>query len=168
MEEQFFQKALSKFAVEFAAGNAIRALADKGLTAEEIHEKLSYPVPRKTIGEMIWAHYLDTCVICIEHPGMAGEKVITSYERVQDAYGKTSFRQIKTTIPITGEYVPCDFGKQLYQNREKLMEQLQGLDPKDRDYVLGLPWPLQTVYHKKDARMERILHKLNEGSYKRG
>ena len=41
MEEQFFQKALSKFAVEFAAGNAIRALADKGLTAEEIHEKLS-------------------------------------------------------------------------------------------------------------------------------
>ena len=111
MEEQFFQKALSKFAIEFAAGNAIRALADKGLTAEEIYGKLSYPVPRKTIGEMIWAHYLDIGVICLEDPGMTGEKVVTSYERVQDAYGKISFKQLKKTIPVTGEYVRCDFGK---------------------------------------------------------
>lgn len=167
MAEQFFQKALSRFATEFAAGNAIRALADKGLTVSEIHEKLTYPVPQKTIGEMVWAHYLDMCVIFLEDPGTTGEKVVASYEQVQDAYGKISFRQIKHTIPLTGEYVPCDFGKQLYQNRKKFMEQLQTLDSKDKDYVLGLPWPLQTVYHKKDARMERILHKLNEGSYKR-
>ena len=32
--EGYFQKALSQFTVEFAAGNAIRALADKGDTVE--------------------------------------------------------------------------------------------------------------------------------------
>ena len=167
MAEQFFQKALSRFAIEFAAGNAIRALADKGLTVSEIHDELTYPVPQKTIGEMVWAHYLDTCVIFLEDPGTTGEKVVASYEQVQDAYGKISFRQIKHTIPLTGEYVPCDFGKQLYQNRKKFMAQLQTLDPKDRDYVLGLPWPLRIVYHKKDARLARIMQRLNEGSYKR-
>ena len=164
MAEQYFQKALSRFAVEFAAGNAIRALADKGLTVSEIHDMLAYPVPQKTISEMVWAHYLDTCVIFLEDPGSTGEKVVASYEKVQDAYGKISFRQIKKTIPVTGEYIRCDFGKRLYQDREGFISRLQALDAKDRDYVLGLPWPLQTVYHKKDARMERILQGLNEAS----
>jgi hypothetical protein len=27
---------------------------------------------------------------------------------------------------------------------------------KDRDYILGLPWPLQTVWHVADERMIRI------------
>ncbi|MBR3470062.1 MAG: hypothetical protein IKH28_10275 [Lachnospiraceae bacterium] len=164
MAEQFFQKALSRFAIEFAAGNAIRALADKGLTVSEIHDELTYPVPQKTIGEMVWAHYLDTCVIFLEDPGTTGEKVVASYEQVQDAYGKISFRQIKKTIPVTGEYVPCDFGKWLYRDREGFLSRIQVLDFGDRDYILGLPWPLQTVYHKRDARMARIMQGLKGAS----
>ena len=162
MEEgQYFHKALSKFTLEFAAGDAIRILADKGLTVEEIYERLSFPVPRKTIGELVWNHYLDVAVICLSNPSLQDEKVVTTYEKVQGAYGRISFRQIRRIEHVTGEYVPCDFGKRLYADREQFLKSLQCLSQRDRDYVLGLPWPLGIVYHKKDERMARIQSALS-------
>ena len=161
--EGYFQKALSQFTVEFAAGNAIRALADKGDTVEEIHEKLTFPLPKKAIGELTWAHFLDNGTICLSDPKEQPDKIRTSYEKVQNAYGKVSFRQVRKTVTLEGEYVACDFGKRLYQDREAFLRELQRVDAKDRDYLLGLPWPLQTVWHVKDARMERILSALGLG-----
>ena len=155
--DESFQKALSRFTIEFAAGDAIRALADKGSTVEEIHERLSFPIAREKIGELVWARYLDQGTICLQDPSQQEEKVVTSYEKVQDAYGKVSFRQVRRSVQLTGEYVPCDFGKRRYQNREDFNRLLENLDAKDREYVLGLPWPLETVWHKKDARMKRIM-----------
>ena len=157
MEEGYFQKALSRFTVEFAAGNAIRALADKGCTVEEIHERLAFPVSKKAIGELVWAHLLDNGTICLYDPKEQPEKIITTYEKVQNAYGKVSFRQVRRTVALEGEYVTCDFGKRLYQNREAFLRELQALDEKDREYVLGLPWPLETVWHIKNERMGRII-----------
>ena len=159
--DEWFQKALSRFTVEFAAGDAIRALADKGCTVEEIHERLSFPIAREKIGELVWAYYLDQGTICLQDPGQLEEKVVTSYEKVQDAYGKISFRQVRKSIRISGEYVPCDFGKRRYQNCESYDKWLEGLEAKDREYVNGLPWPLETVWHKKDARMARIMQSNN-------
>ena len=90
--------------VEFAAGNAIRALADKGCTVEEIHKRLSFPMSKKAIGELAWAHFLDNGTICLYDPSERPEKVLTSYEKVQNKYGKVSFRQIRKTIVLEGEY----------------------------------------------------------------
>lgn len=152
----YFQKTLSHFTVEFAAGNAIRALADKGCTVEEIYERLSFPVSKKAIGELTWAHFLDNGTICLYDPEEQPEKVLTSYEKVQNKYGKVSFCQVRKTVVLKGEYVPCDFGKRLYQDREAFLEKLQKLEAKDREYVLGLPWPLEKVWHVKNERMGRI------------
>ena len=160
-QEQYFQKTLSKFMVEFAAGDAIRALADKGYTVEEIHGRLSYPVTRSAIGELVWGHYLDQGTILKFDPKEQAELTVTSYEKVQDRFGKVTFQQIRKTVPVTGEYVPCDFGKRMYQDREGFLSALQALEPRDRDYVLGLPWPLETVWHKKDERMMRIRKRLS-------
>ena len=162
MEEGYFQKALSRFTVEFAAGNAIRALADKGFSVEEIHERLAFPVPKKAIGELTWAHFLDNGTICLSDPKQQPDKVRTSYEKVQNAYGKVSFRQVKKTVTLEGEYVACDFGKRLYQKREQFLKELQVLNAKDREYVLELPWPLETVWHVKNERMKRILKGLQK------
>ena len=158
--EGYFQKALSQFTVEFAAGNAIRALADKGCTVAEIHERLSFPVPKKAIGELVWAHFLDDGTVCLNNPKEQSEKIKTSYEKVQNKYGKVSFRQVKKTITLEGDYIACDFGKRLYQDREAFLKGLEVLDAKDRDYVLGLPWPLETVWHINNERMERIASAL--------
>ena len=59
------------------------------------------------------------------------------------------------------EYVPCCFGE---ESSEKLKERFRkaGVDEKDADYVLGLPWEQGTIYHKKTERICRILRKLSE------
>jgi len=162
MSEKYFEKALADFTLDFAAGGAIRVMADKGYTVRQIKEKLDFPMPIDKVRELVWKHYLDTGVILSEEPKKktaAGKRV--KYEKVQDNYGRTSFKQVVTEENISQnntlcEYVSCDFGKQIYQNRKAFEENLNLLADDDRDYILGLPWPLQTVWHIRNERMERI------------
>lgn len=157
MEEgQFFQKALAEFTTEFAVGNEIRALADKGLSVEEIHDRLSFPVSRERIGGIVWEYDLKKGIILLEDPTTQSEREQITYEKVQNAYGKVSFRQMRRSVQADGEYLACDFGKMAYQDRKEYLDRLSRLNPKDRAYIEGLPWPLQTVYHRKDDRMKRI------------
>ena len=44
----------------------------------------------------------------------------------------------------------------MYQDRNAFEESLKALSDDDRDYILGLPWPLQTVWHVRNERMARI------------
>jgi hypothetical protein len=58
--------------------------------------------------------------------------------------------------PAPLKYIPVDFGIRIYQNRAAFEESLADLEPRDRDYILSLPWPLKTVWHIADERMSRI------------
>ena len=157
MENSYFQKALSNFTTDFAVGGTIRALADKGLNVNEIYDRLDYPVSRETVGKLVWAHFLDNGTICINDPSKQTSKQSVSYEKIQDEYGRISYKQIKRSIELSGVYLPCDFGKQMYKNREAFIKKLEVLDKHDRDYILGLPWPLETVWHRDDERIRRII-----------
>ena len=178
MSEKYFQNALADFTVDFAAGGAIRVMADKGYTVGEIKEKLDYPHSKKKIAELVWKHYLETGVIRLTPPEEESAPKRVHYEKVQDRFGKTSFRQVvskeESGCGNAGnsngsdnngnckyEYVACDFGKRLYQNRKAFEKSLEVLSEKDREYILDLPWPLQTVWHIKDERMERIARCLS-------
>ena len=46
--------------------------------------------------------------------------------------------------------------KEIYKDKAGFEKKLEILSPKDREYILGLPWPLTTVYHVADERMIRI------------
>lgn len=59
-------------------------------------------------------------------------------------------------------YVSCDFGLLSYREPEKYEMLLQSLGPKQREYVEGLPWKTQRVYHRLDARMVEILKQMME------
>ena len=167
MSNDYFKKALSDFTLDFASGGAIRAMADKGYSVKEIHERLDFPVSTQRIGEVVWQHYLDTKVILRNAPGTEQSGPSVHYEKVQDAYGRSSFRQVKDEADAEKnggdrEYVPCDFGKKQYQNPKEFGQSLAGLSDNDREYILGLPWPLQTVWHVKDERMNRIMKTMND------
>ena len=191
MSRDYFKEALADFTVDFASGGAIRVMADKGYTVREIHDKLDFPVPMEKIAELVWKRYLETGVIRMEAPdkgdasagsasdGVAPTKRVT-YEKVQDEYGRTSFRQVVVETGVTekhgaksesgtlteregangetavAEYVLCDFGKRKYQDPVAFEKSLEALSPSDKDYVTGLPWPLQNVWHIKNERMRRI------------
>ena len=170
MNNRYFKAALNDFTADFAAGGAIRVMADKGYSVKKIHDRLDFPLPLEKVRELVWKHYLETGVILEEDPKKAsgkddaGKERIT-YVKVQDEYGRSSFKQVVEKIEEKPgechaegpkEYVACDFGKRLYQDKKGFEKALDKLSEEDREYVLGLPWPLKTVWHIKDERMDRI------------
>ena len=156
MSEEYFKKALRDFTVDFASGGTIRAMADKGYTVKEIHDKLDFPTSRERIREIVWKHYIDTGVIALEEPVKGQVKSKVTYEKVTDDYGRTSYRQVVTSETIDKEYVACDFGKMIYKDKADFEKKLENLSQKDREYLTGLPWPLKKVWHVKDERIQRI------------
>ena len=162
MSEEYFKKALRDFTVDFASGGAIRAMADKGYTVNEIYNKLDFPTSKEKIKELVWKQYVDTGVIALEEPVTGQVKSKVTYEKVTDDYGRTRYKQVVTKQVVENEYVPCDFGKMIYKDKASFEKKLDSLSDKDRDYVLGLPWPLQRVWHVKDERIMRILDVFKE------
>ena len=94
MSNDLFNKALSNFAVDFAAGDAVRAFTDKGYSAKEIRDKLDFPIPVERIRKIMWEHLLDTNVILLAEPEKGSSRKRVNYEKVQDKYGHTSFKQV--------------------------------------------------------------------------
>ena len=161
MSDKYFKKALADFTLDFASGDAIRALADKGYSVSEIHKRLDFPTPVERIRDTVWKHFIDTGVILLDAPSAESQKRVT-YEKVQDSLGRTSFKQVVVEDNEAREYVEIDFGKKIYKDKNAFEKSLEALSPEDRQYILGLPWPLTNVWHVKNERMERILKKLKK------
>jgi len=162
MSDKYFKKALADFTLDFASGDAIRALADKGYSVTEIHKRLDFPTPIEKIRDTVWKHYIDTGVILLENPSDSLPKKRVTYEKVQDSLGRTSFKQVIVEDNDLKDYVEIDFGKKIYRDRKAFEKTLDVLSFEDRQYILDLPWPLEIVWHVKNERMERILQKLQE------
>lgn len=153
----FFQTSLNNFINDFAEGDAIRKFADRGYSVKEIMENLSFPLPKEKVAEIVWKHYVDTGVICLDKLEGNTPKRKVSYVREYDKYGRSSFRQIvEETKEDSREYVECDFGLRKYQNPDEYDRWLNSLDKKDRDYIEGLPWPVGKVYHVENDRIKSI------------
>lgn len=94
-EQEYFKKALADFAFDAAAGDAIRHLADLGLSVAQIAEKLNYPVKEEKIGKVVWEHFLKNGRILREEPGNGKLSEEYTYVTTYDAYGKKSFQRVK-------------------------------------------------------------------------
>lgn len=97
-EQEYFKNALANFTFDVASGGAIRHLADRGYTAEEILKKLDFPTPLDRIQKTIWQHFLDTEVLLLEEPGKGGQREIYEYVTEYDQYGRKSFRRVTTEV----------------------------------------------------------------------
>ena len=118
-----FNQALGQFVTEMASGGAIRHLSDLGYTVDEIVQKLDYPTPKEKVAEIVFQYYIDTGKVCLAEPREEVEK--TSFVKDQGAYGRTSMRKVVEKVAVKVEdYVPCDFGKQMYQ-KKKIMKNLK-------------------------------------------
>lgn len=155
---KYFSKALNNFISDVASGDAIRHLADKGFTVPEIVSHLSFPTPEEKVRSVVWKHYIETGVIRLTEPDNEPLTKIT-YVKEYNQYGKSSFRKVTETIDNDEklQYVACDFGKAIYKDKEAFINSLDDLDKRDIEYVLSLPWPLETVWHVLDDRMQRIM-----------
>lgn len=159
--EDTFAKALSNFTYDVASGGAIRHLADLGYTVKEIADKLDYPTPLSRIQEIVWKHYLDNGTICIDKPDENEYAEKKTYVREYADNGKAYYKQVVERVKKeNSEYYFCDFGKRIYKDKAAFEQELMILAPRERDYILGLPWPLGGAYHVKNERMNKIMEKL--------
>ena len=157
MEKNTFQEALARTVNDFASGDAVRHMADQGLTVAEITGRLSFPTKKEIVSEMVWKRYLENGTVLLTDPKKHKLRKI-SYVQEQGEYGRTSMRQVVEELPVPeGEYVFCDFGLRLYQDRDGFLRKLEGLSPEDREYILDLPWPLTGVWFRVDQRIRRIV-----------
>lgn len=161
MEHQYFHQALADFAGDMAYGGAIRHFADLGYTVEQIVKELDYPISRERAGAAVWQYYLAKGIILLEEPQADPLIEKVSYVREYGKYGAVHFRRVVEKEQRPREkYYPCDFGKKRYQDEALFLRELESLQRSDREYILGLPWPLQRVYHIADQRMDRIMKDL--------
>ena len=186
-KEGYFQGALSNFIFEFACGGAIRHLADQGYTAKQISEHLSYPVSYERVREAVTEYYLAEGILLRTEPVQGGAQPKYTYVQEHGEYGKTSFRRVlvdeggKTSEGewskrgvTAGEllarlkgyrgesdmgkaYVSCDFGR-----RSAKLEELEGLNGRQLEYLEGIRWDRQLMYHLLDGRMLEITIRLCE------
>ena len=79
------------------------------------------------------------------------------------------WNMIQKKLAENGEdysYVSCDFGVIAYRKPKNYEMLLQLLESRQREYVEGLPWKAQRVYHRMDVRMAEILKQMLElGEY---
>ena len=94
-EQEYFKKALAGLAFDTAAGDAIRHLADIGLTVAQIAEKLDYPVKKEKIGKIVWEHFLKRGHIRTEEPGSGVGSEEYTYVTEYDEKRRKSFRRVK-------------------------------------------------------------------------
>lgn len=88
-DNKYFKEALQNFAFDVASGDAIRHLTDLGMTAEEISDKLDFPMPLTYIKKVMDEHLE-------KKAGLAAGKDSYEYVKEQDEYGHTSFKRIKS------------------------------------------------------------------------
>lgn len=170
MGNDYFRQALSDFSFELASGGAIRHLADLGYTVKQIQERLDFPTPYARIQEAVWKRLVETGVILLADPKLSKARMEENAGRVDfvreyDRYGKVSFRRVVEPECQRGEqgpYLVCEFGRVRREDAGKYSEALKLLNARAAEYIEGLPWVRQNVWHRADERMLDAERRLRE------
>lgn len=93
-EQDFFHAALANFMFDTASGGAIRHLADRGYTVEQIMKHLDFSTPYDQVQKTVWEHFLHTNILRLHEPGTAGVQETYEYVTEYDQYGRKSFRRV--------------------------------------------------------------------------
>lgn len=159
-KESYFQTALSDFTFDVAAGGAIRHLTDRGYSVEQIMRELSYPVPRARVEKAVYRHLLESRILLPELPAE------DSTMRIKFLQGDKSVRFpeiLAKDIAENGEenaYMECPFGAWLKKDEKRLEQNLACLTGREREYLLGIHWEKDIMYHRLNDRMREIGLKL--------
>lgn len=146
-----FDKALSNYIKDFANGGAIRHFVELGYNVVEIKSSLDFPMSIEDVSSVVWEEYIACKIICLEESEINSEYITkTSFVKDYNKYGKTSLRQVTKKVPAEKkDYITCDFGKRIYQDKEGFMRMLDKLKDSHKDSIRYLPWPLTKVYVDK-------------------
>lgn len=151
---------MSDFTFDVACGGAIRHLAHLGCTAKEIHERLSFPVSYERVRQAYTKTLLDDGILLLQKPERGAAGKTYTYVQEEGKYGKRSFRRVEKEQEREAEdgrvYAACDFGRMQEEGGFAAL----GLSIKQQEYLEGICWKKQTMYHLMDERMRGIVETL--------
>ncbi len=157
----YFQEALADFLHDAASGDAVRHLLELGYTTNAIMERLDFPTPRERVEKMVYRSLVERGVLLEELPlpEEAFRAVPFRAARADRSFHAQLYRTLRERIQINGEEnscAACPFGM-IRRDREARLAALTAcLTAKERDYLLGIPWKPQPLYHRLDDRMLEI------------
>ena len=153
---KYFQDALSDFVYDAASGRAIRHLVNAGLTTTQIMKELDYPTPFEKIQHTVTRYLKETGILLEELPAApANLHVIHLGDLPQDELF-TFLAQHVTNNGEENSYVSCPFGITGKKTGSKTIQRLSMLTAREREYLDGIKWGNQIMYHRLNRRMLEI------------
>lgn len=152
----YFENAMSDFIHEMASAGAIRHLTDAGYSIEQIMKELDYPTPRERVEKTVYRYMEESGILL---PGLPiGEESMRQY-RLEMPSIKELGNILQEKLHENGvenSYVSCPFGAYYRDRPEILRQQLSCLTSREQEYILGIRWEQDVMYHRLNSRMLEI------------
>lgn len=168
---KYFEEALSDFTHDVASGGAIRHLVDLGYSTDQIMKKLDFPTPRARVEKTVYRYMTESGILLESLPVPEEELKRVHLPGKGRPEGKRRAEIcvfLRNAIEQNGEensYVSCPFGTWRRDREQRLNEAFSCLTGREKEYLLGIPWPMQTVYHRLNDRMAEIGMQLAFGGH---
>lgn len=155
-EPRYFEDAMSDFIHEMASAGAIRHLVDAGYSMEQIMNELDYPTPRGRVEQTIYRYMTESGMLLASLP--VGEEAMRQYSLKRPSIKELS-NILQEKIQENGvehSYVSCPFGLYMQGDMAVLQEKISCLTNREQEYILGIRWAQNIMYHRLNARMLEI------------
>lgn len=152
----FFEEALSNFMFDVASGGAIRHLADEGHSVDQIMKELDFPTSREQVEKTVYRHMTDSGILLARLPATPDEMKMCV---IKNADAGKLYSALSEHIRMNGEensYMLCPFGRLLKNDKAKLHKLIAGLTGREQEYILGIRWERNIMYHRLTRRMLEI------------
>ncbi|MCM1499520.1 MAG: hypothetical protein NC124_13720 [Clostridium sp.] len=153
---EYFEAALSDFMYDMASGGAIRHLVESGYSIEQIIRELDFPTPRQRVEQTVYKYMTESGMLLAKLP--VEENGFTSCPLRSKDRGKLRKRLLEC-IAANGQeaaYMSCPFGQMMRNDAEGLEKQLSVLTLREREYIFGIRWEQDVMYHRLNSRMLEI------------
>ena len=151
-----FQEALSNFTYDAASGRAIRHLAGAGYSVKQIMERLDYPTPQRKVEQTVYQYMKEKHILLETLPMPKETFPVISLPNLSAARLSSYLQEYIQKDGEDFSYVSCPFGGMKHKQEEKLEQLLSCLTSREKDYILGIPWDKEMMYHQLNRRMREI------------
>lgn len=158
MEERprYFEDALSNFVHDMASGGAIRHLVDMGYSIDRIMEQLDYPTPRRRVEKTVYQYMMESGILLDALPVEETVMKVSHLNNVSRPVISQRLRELIQKNDKDSSYMQCPFGRWLQENQTEYLDQLSCLTGREKEYISGVPWHGDIMYHRLNDRMLEI------------
>lgn len=158
--KDYFNQALSDFMFEVASGGSIRHLVDLGYSVDQIMGKLAFPTPRERVEKAVYKHMTETGLLLSKLPVDEQNFRVATFPAEHSDQISALFLKLLEKNGEENAYLECPFGKLAKDDPQKLEAVLSGLNSREQEYIRGILWERNIMYHRLNSRMREIAAKL--------